>query len=506
MATDNQIQDWYNTYAMIAIKERMGININHPKDAGRLRVPSLDGKSTRALFENGFSNNIADKRKLYEYASNGTLFAFSKKDDEVYQITDKKVNACRPDSEPEKQTVSTGKKVGYFAAGLAWSPVRFTIGLTGRVFNLFTLGLFEGPVSALGRGLDMMTGAWADRIFSVKQQEAEKEMRVGFGERLGNKLTLGQYKKEKIEAIDKEKENSLKRENMRDVLAKEQKEWEINHREEIAQREHEEKKSRVEDSINNTKQQIKDLEKPLNKNDALNEQMPQDAKELKTKLKLQYEDMRMAFAPGGGGFTDAVRIAKDMNVLVEKFQKNPDLLKNSGMNAEKLQQFSNMCKNMEKVGTEGLNAKKQLMIVDECSQLSPQEKEQRICQLQLMNMVERAMVNSAYSSYLQRNNNADKLLSNTKSSTLFNAMQKNPKVFEDELYRGINMLESTEELKDMTPQEIAEYIAEPEKVRKTLDDEISKGAMKNRQQHTVTRNKEIDKELKKEELELNKQV
>ena len=94
MATDHQIQDWYNTYAMIAIKEHMGININHPKDAKRLRVPSLDKKSTRALFENGFSNSIADKRKLYEYASNGTLFAFSKKDDEVYQIAEKKVNPC----------------------------------------------------------------------------------------------------------------------------------------------------------------------------------------------------------------------------------------------------------------------------------------------------------------------------------------------------------------------------------------------------------------------------
>jgi hypothetical protein len=170
------------------------------------------------------------------------------------------------------------------------------------------------------------------------------------------------------------------------------------------------------------------------------------------------------------------------------------------MNAKKIQQFSNMCKNMEKVGSEGLNAKKQLMIVDECSKLSPQEKEQRICQFQLMNMVEKAMVNSAYSSYLQKNN------ANTKSSTLFNAMQKDPKVFEDELYRGIKMLESTDELKNMTPQEIAEYIAEPEQVRKTLNDEISKGAMKNRQQHTVTRNKEIDKELKKEDPELNKQA
>ena len=43
-------------------------------------------------------------------------------------------------------------------------------------------------------------------------------------------------------------------------------------------------------------------------------------------------------------------------------------------------------------------------------------------------------------------------------------------------------------------------------MRKTLNDEISKGAMKNRRQHTVTRNKEIDKEIKKEELELNKQA
>ena len=188
------------------------------------------------------------------------------------------------------------------------------------------------------------------------------------------------------------------------------------------------------------------------------------------------------------------------NNNITYYRDTTDLLIKSGMNAEKLQQFSNMCKNMEKVGTEGLNAKKQLMIVDECSQLSPQEKEQRICQFQLMNMVEKAMVNSAYSSYLQKNN------ANTKSSTLFNAMQKDPKVFEDELYRGIKMLESTEELKDMTPEEIAVYISEPEKVRQTLDEEVAKGAMKNREQHTVARNTEKEKERQKEELEVNRQA
>ena len=78
MATDNQINDWYNTYAKVVIKDQLGINLNHPKDAKRLRVPSLDGKSTRALYENGFFENIEDKRKLYEYAQNGSLFAFSK--------------------------------------------------------------------------------------------------------------------------------------------------------------------------------------------------------------------------------------------------------------------------------------------------------------------------------------------------------------------------------------------------------------------------------------------
>jgi hypothetical protein len=180
-------------------------------------------------------------------------------------------------------------------------------------------------------------------------------------------------------------------------------------------------------------------------------------------------------------------------------QENPELLKNSGMNAEKLQQFSNMCKNMEKIGVEGLNAKKDLMIVDECSKLSPQEKEQRICQFQLMNMVEKAMVNSAYRSLLPGNDNK-------KTSSLVNAMHKDPSVFEDELYRGIKMLESTEELKDMTPEEIAVYISEPEKVRQTLDEEVAKGAMKNREQHTVARNTEKEKERQKEELEVNRQA
>jgi hypothetical protein len=499
MATDNQIDVWYNTYAKQMIKDQLGINLYHSKDARRLRVPSLDGNNTRALFENGFLDNIADKRKLYEYAQNGTLFAFSKKDDAVYQITDRGINTCGQEKETENQTVPMGKKAGYFAVGLIWSPARFLIGLTGRVFNLLTLGLLEEPVSALGRGLDMMTGAWSERLFSVEAQEAEKERKVGFGERLGNKLTLGQYKKEKIESIDREKEFALKRENMQKVLASEQKEWEKYNKEEIAEKEKEQKQSRIEDALENTKQQLKEVEKPLDNEATTDEQLPQDAKELKSKLKLQYEEMKMAFGPDGGGFTNAIRIAKDMNVLIQKMQENPELLKNSGMNAEKLQQFSNMCKNMEKIGVEGLNAKKDLMIVDECSKLSPQEKEQRICQLQLMNMVEKAMVNSAYRSLLPGNDNK-------KTSSLINAMHKDPSVFEDELYRGIKMLESTEELKDMTPEEIAEYISEPEKVRQTLDEEVAKGAMKNREQHTVARNTEKEKERQKEELEVNRQA
>ena len=499
MATDNQINDWYNTYAKVVIKDQLGINLNHPKDAKRLRVPSLDGKSTRALYENGFFENIEDKRKLYEYAQNGSLFAFSKKDDEVYQVTDRGANACGPDSEAENKKVSMGKKIGYTAVGLAWGPARFMIGLTGRVFNLLTLDLFEGPVSALGRGLDMMTGAWSERLFSVEAQNAEKEKKVSFGERLGNRLTLGQYKKEKIESIDKEKEFSLKRENMKMVLASEQKEWEKSHMEEIAEKEQKEKQSRIDNTLEKTKQQLKEIEKPLNNEVAANEQLPQDAKEFKTKLKLQYEDMKKAFGPNGGGFTDAIRIAQDMNVMIQKLQKDPELLKNSGMDEEKLKEFSNMCQNMEKVGTEGLNAKKDLMIVDECSKLSPQEKEQRICQFQLMNMVEKAMVNSAYRSLLPGNDNS-------KVSSLINAMHKDPRVFEDELYRGIKMLDSTAELKNMNPEEIAEYIAEPEKVRRTLDDEVSKGATKNRQQYTVTQTMEQEKERQKEELELNKQA
>ena len=491
MATDNQINDWYNTYAKVVIKDQLGININHPKDAGRLRVPSLDGKSTRPLYENGFFDNIADKRKLYEYAQNGALFAFSKNDDEAYQVTDKGVNACGTDNEAENQKVSFGKKAGYFTVGLAWGPARFLIGLTGRVFNLLTLDMFEDTVSALGRGLDMMTGAWSERLFSVEAQEAEKERTVSFGERLGNRLTLGQYKKEKIESINKEKEFSLKRENMKTVLASEQKVWEESHKEEIAEKQKKEKQSRVEDTIENTKQKLKEMEKPLDNEKTANEQSPQDAKEFKNKLKLQYEDMKMAFGPDGGGFTDAARIAKDMNVLIQKLQADPDLLRNSGMNEEKLKEFSNMCQNMDKIVTEGLNAKKDLMVADDCSKLSPQEKEQRICQFQLMNMVEKAMVNTAYRSLLPGNDNK-------KVSSLINAMHKDPKVFEDELFRGIKMLESTEELKDMTPQEIAEYIAEPEKVRRTLDDEISKGAAKNKEQHTVAKTVEINKEINKE--------
>ena len=98
---------------------------------------------------------------------------------------------------------------------------------------------------------------------------------------------------------------------MQKVLASEQKEWEKYHKEEIAEKEKEEKQSRIEDALENTKQQLKEVEKPLENEVTTDEQLPQDAKELKSKLKLQYEEMKMAFGPDGGGFTNAIRIAKD---------------------------------------------------------------------------------------------------------------------------------------------------------------------------------------------------
>ena len=475
MATEKEVSSWYEIYEQEILKDKLGINLNNPKDAERLRVPTLDGKKTQPLFENGFNFTFAEKQKLYDYAKNGTLFAFSKKDDLAYQLTEDDTYSFEEDEKKKEQAVPFSKKLGYGVASVVGAPVRYVFGLTGRTLNLLTLGLFENQIDGLGRGLNMMIGAWSERLFSVQAQQEEKENRVGFFERIGNKLTLGTYRKEKIEALDREKEYSHSRDLIRDAVGSERNYWKEENEKEKEERLKEQSKSKVEKEIGRTEEKINEITQPEIITEADNDQSVQESgKEMKSKLKQQYEAMRMAFGPDGGGFTEAINLARNMNALIDRLKKDQNLLSQSGMNLEKLNEFSNMCTNMEKVGVEGLNAKKDLMIIDKCGQLSPQEKEQKVCQMQLMNMVENAMVNSAYAGYLNNNGATEKLGFNVRSSYLFNAMSKDPLVFENELYKGIKQLESTEKLTEMTPEEIAEFVAEPEKIRSSLKVDISK--------------------------------
>ena len=177
---EKDFNNWYNGF-ISDLKTELGINVYNANDMKRLRVPTEDGLGTKPLFEDALKNTEAEKYMLYEKAKEGKLFAFQKETNKPYQLTeDGKMHSC--DKADEKAGVSFAQIAGYKAVGAAWAVPRFGIGLAGRLFNLATLGIFKNQVKALGKGLDMMTSAWSERLFSVGEQEKGLSLK----DRIGN--------------------------------------------------------------------------------------------------------------------------------------------------------------------------------------------------------------------------------------------------------------------------------------------------------------------------------
>ena len=494
MAASYEINNWYQNFTKQAT-DVMGIYLNNPKDAERLRVPTPDGKSTKPIFENGFTNSEQDKAMLYEHAKNGNLFAFSKQDNTPYQVTEQGLRSCEKADKMQEKKASIAQKIGFRATRLALALPVFGLGVAGRLLNLVTLGVFEKQINGIGKGLAMMANGLAEKVFSLEAQKREAENKVGLGERIGNTLTFGNYKKEKIQRIDRENTYEKSRNLMSDVLAAEQQEREEVRLEEALKKAAEKNKPQTEKELESTREKLKAINEPTQEREKEHiqneDQAPEDkGKEMKTKLHLQYEEMRMAFGPGGGGFVEAVKMAQDMNRMIERLQNDEAALKASGMKKEDLKKFSNMCTNMESIMKEGLEAKEDLMVVERSQQLTAEQREQKLCQMQLMNMVERAMINSAYMEYMDKGKQPGMDATKMKNSRLFNAMERDPGQFKEKLFNDIKKLDSTSNLKEMTPEALSEFVSEPVKMRNAQAEDIRKGV----EQRQEEREQQIQKQ------------
>jgi hypothetical protein len=129
---------------------------------------------------------------------------------------------------------------------------------------------------------------------------------------------------------------------------------------------------------------------------------------------------------------------------------------------------------MESIMKDGLEAKKDLMSVEKSETLSKEQREQKICQIRLMDMVERAMVNSAYMDYMDKGKQPGMEATKMRSSRIFNAMEKNPDALKEKLYNDIKQLDSTNQLMGMSGKELSEFISEPTNVRNAQNEDMRK--------------------------------
>lgn len=527
--------EWYSKF-INDMKSEMEINIYNPNDIQRLRVPDPEHGGTKPLFEKGLRNTVEEKNLLYQYAKEGKLFVFQKETNNPYQVTDQGIYSCQKEDEKEKASFS--QKAGYWGVSFAWAVPRFGIGLAGRLFNLATGGIFKNQVAALGKGLDMMTSAWSEKLFSVNAQDQE----VGIKDRIGNFLTAGTYQKDKIEAQKREDELYEERDKIRLVLDGEKDEWiERDRREEKLQEENpkSQKEIELEKELAETRKKLQELESAAAKknpdnpiannnvnreqqnenevkqqknenevqheeqvldnpnevkqeqvqnppNEDNNNEIPEDAaKEMKSQLQLRYESIQLAFAPNGGGIQKAATLAADMNLILKDLQENPEKAQASGLTDEEIKRYSNMCTNMETIVKDGLTAKETLMQLEQANKLSAEERERHLCQLQLMNMVERAMVNFAFQDYFDPNKQKGMSMAEKKTSMLFEAMHKDPEAFKENMYESIAKLHSTENMMQMTPEQLSDYLAKPSNLRQAQTNDIHKGAEQVRNEKAV---------------------
>lgn len=312
----NEYELWYMSKGMQQMKD-LQINLNDAKDVERLRIPPLSaGGASRPLFENGFKNTKEDQEKLYEAVKNGQLFAFQKGTDKPYQVTEKGNFSCE---DPEMKAPSAFQKSAYFVGSAVWPFARFGIRLLTRVANMATFGFYSKEIKAIEGEIDKYAGKASEFLFNSSAQRRQDANTVGFTQRAINFVSRGYFFNDQIQNEKREKKYLEQRSFMSNSLDREKKDWEKKTQEENRKAEEAKKQSKVDKQLQNTRDKINNLNQPTTQRTQTNtftkennpvqrqetmqgntqgngnNDAPADSgKELKTKIQMQYEEMRMA--------------------------------------------------------------------------------------------------------------------------------------------------------------------------------------------------------------------
>ena len=132
---------------------------------------------------------------------------------------------------------------------------------------------------------------------------------------------------------------------------------------------------------------------------------------------------------------------------------------------------------------------------------SKEDREKCICKVQLMTLVENAMVNFALNDLAQQQNPKEAGAKTQKYSELFKQMHKSN--FPDTMLEKMNMLDSTKEMLNMNPEDLAKVISEPSKIRQAQRDEIHNTVEQvHREQDQIARQQQQQLEKHQENPEL----
>lgn len=213
----------------------------------------------------------------------------------------------------------------------------------------------------------------------------------------------------------------------------------------------------VEAEVQNTNTQQTD------NNNGDNKPNEKSGKEMKTQLAEMAEELREAFGMPNG-FEEAYKIAQNMNSLINELKENPDKMIDSGMSEKDLKGLSNICNNLSSVYEKGLEAKEILLQPKKAKDLSPEERENRMVDMLLMNTFEDRMVDAAL--------NAKANGGNMKSPAVFNTMVKNPDVYRFGMTGVIKTMPVTKSLMDKSPEDVSKYITNSWEIRKSITDNL----------------------------------
>ena len=457
MASEKNINSWYENFIKDMSGRKMEIDIFNPQDATRIRVPAQDKKATVPLFPNGFTDTPANRKMLYSAAENNQLFAFSKVDEYPYMM-ELGIKAKDGTVKCKAQGVRDAKRA---------KPPKEP-GVLYNILNILTLGILEQNE---GRQKEYERAqAEFEDIFDLKH--------VGYTARFLNRISRGLIYGDRCGAYDRALGQCEQLSEMREVISSEHEERTeklIKEQEEKVRRTNEERRRPKADLAKGEAEKIKGIKEVRNQQDDGLGQNIEDPKAksqmFKSQMSEQYEKMLNAFGPNKGNWETVVASATNIQNMLDEMKKDPKFMEQANISEKYMQHISNICTTMAKIGENGLTAKAVLMDKKLSKDLPPQEREACILNMQKMNVMENSLTALA--------NHADKPDSvqvRKKIDKMMENIGKDPKFFERGMENMVDSLQTTKEMRNMTPEKLSVYAGEKGPLMSKLRKEVSEKA------------------------------